>query len=369
MNELSIVIPVYNGEQHIKKCYDTINKQTIKNLEIIFVNDGSTDNTANILQSLKEVDDRIIVYNQQNKGVSAARNRGIDLCTKKYITFLDADDLIKVDFYETLLKNIGDNDLIISNLLLERDNEFIEKESVFEYNKTYTKKYIQKDILKHLLCIEDLTLIPVVNKIYKREYIVSENIRFVEGICLEEDGIFNTMVLSKVNSLVFINYAGYFYINNEQSVTRNFIENEIFEKNIIKYNFNYLDYIDLKFSPLELKQFKSSRFIFALTFLIYKTLFSKKINDDEKYKYIHKIISNIDSINASNNLHVYYIEKLSLFEKFVIKLIKNQSSFYIKLIISLFNILNSEKIIKFLRRINKFKMGKPKSTSMKKIVE
>ena len=104
---ISVIIPVYNGENDIKKCIDSVINQTYKNLEIIIINDGSTDNTFKILKEYKnKYGDKLVVIDQKNKGQAIARNNGIKKSTGKYITFLDADDYLKKDFIYILHKNM-----------------------------------------------------------------------------------------------------------------------------------------------------------------------------------------------------------------------------------------------------------------------
>ena len=107
---LSVIIPVYNADKYLKNTFDSLISQTVfQNLEIIIINDGSTDNSRNICEEFQKNYDNAVLINQQNFGVSAARNAGIKISRGKYITFLDADDYIENNLYEKEL------DLIISN--------------------------------------------------------------------------------------------------------------------------------------------------------------------------------------------------------------------------------------------------------------
>ena len=92
---VSVIIPVYNVEQYLSKCLDSVINQTFKNIEIICINDGSTDNSLKILNEYAMADKRIIVINQENSGVYAARNKGLQIANGKYISFVDSDDWIE----------------------------------------------------------------------------------------------------------------------------------------------------------------------------------------------------------------------------------------------------------------------------------
>ena len=102
MVAVSIIVPVYNTEEYLQKCLDSLTNQTLKNIEIICVNDGSTDNSLKILQDNAIKDDRIKIINQENKKQGAARNAGMQVATGEYIGFVDSDDWVDLDFYEKL---------------------------------------------------------------------------------------------------------------------------------------------------------------------------------------------------------------------------------------------------------------------------
>ena len=103
---ISVVIPVYNVEQYLPKCIESIMNQTYKNLEIILVNDGSTDGSQKICEEYKSIDNRIKIINKENGGLSDARNVGIDNSSGNYITFIDSDDYIDDDYVYTLYKSL-----------------------------------------------------------------------------------------------------------------------------------------------------------------------------------------------------------------------------------------------------------------------
>ena len=103
MNKISVVVPIYNVERYLKRCIDSIINQTYDNLEIILVNDGSKDSCLNICNEYKKKDERVIVIDQPNAGLSGARNSGIEIATGEYISFIDSDDYIHKDFYKEML--------------------------------------------------------------------------------------------------------------------------------------------------------------------------------------------------------------------------------------------------------------------------
>ena len=104
--KISIIIPVYNSAKYLRKCLNSIINQTFDNIEIICINDGSTDNSLSIINEYAKIDSRIKVYTIENKGVSAARNYGILVATGEYIGFVDSDDYIDLNYYEEMMKQI-----------------------------------------------------------------------------------------------------------------------------------------------------------------------------------------------------------------------------------------------------------------------
>ena len=116
---VSVIIPVYNAEKYIAKCINSLIEQTLQNFEVIVVNDGSTDNTPDILKELAKEDSRIIVINQSNQKQGAARNRGLEIAKGKYITFVDADDWLDLDYLERMYQAIIEDkaDIAVSGLV------------------------------------------------------------------------------------------------------------------------------------------------------------------------------------------------------------------------------------------------------------
>lgn len=111
-NLISVVVPVYNAQLYLPECLDSIINQSYKHLEIILVNDGSTDDSLDICNQYAQKDKRVTVINQQNKGVVLARKQGIKNAHGEYLSFIDADDYIAQEYFETMLNNIGISDVV-----------------------------------------------------------------------------------------------------------------------------------------------------------------------------------------------------------------------------------------------------------------
>ena len=154
MNKVSIIIPVYNVQKYLRKCLDSIVNQTFKNIEIIIINDGSSDNSLNICKEYSKKDKRINIINKHNEGVSKARNTGLLYATGEYISFIDSDDWVEQNMIEELYNSITSNkaDLCICNFIKENKNK---------------RDYIKSNINQKILIgkeIKDYLTIPLIER-------------------------------------------------------------------------------------------------------------------------------------------------------------------------------------------------------------
>lgn len=140
-NLITVIIPVYNSEKYIEKCLTSVTNQIYKNLEIIVVDDGSSDNSIDIIKNYAKKDNRIKIFSQENQGLSAARNVGLDLATGEYIVFLDSDDWLELDAlsvaYEILTENNAE--VVIWSYVREYNSKSIENKFWGEYEIVFNK--------------------------------------------------------------------------------------------------------------------------------------------------------------------------------------------------------------------------------------
>jgi glycosyltransferase involved in cell wall biosynthesis len=274
--KVSIIVPVYNAKDFLRDCIESLLNQTLADCEFIFVDDGSVDNSAEIVREYQKTDNRIILINQINKGISEARNSGIAVAKGEYIGFLDNDDFVKNDMfaclYETAEKD--DLDIVISKTILGRDGKYIIKDSVFNEGIFYGQEFIQSKILPSLLRVEDL--FAVWNKLYKRSFVNLNNIHFPKNRVIEEDNMFNIQAFNKAQKVLFIDYAGYYYREVANSKSRLTIENDYFSKALEKYHFDYKNEYKLTISDIEIEKLKAIRFIQRVFYLVYKCYFIEK---------------------------------------------------------------------------------------------
>lgn len=208
---VSVIIPIYNVEQFLSRCLDSVINQTYKNLEIILVNDGSSDNSLEICEDYAKKDNRIKIVNKNNGGLSSARNAGLDICKGKYISFIDSDDWVSLDYIDILYENIVDNeaDISIVDFITKTDSN---NNSNIE-NKNQINCYLQPEILQKSLFYELPSI--ACAKLYKSE--LFKHNRFIDGIIFEdEDIMYKLFAASK--KVVVSKYIAYFYFQREQSI-------------------------------------------------------------------------------------------------------------------------------------------------------
>lgn len=220
--KLSIIIPCYNVEKFVRNCTESIVMQQGFDFEVILVNDGSTDKTLEILENLAQTDERIKVINQENQGLSGARNTGIENAKGDYIMFVDADDWLEPNAFELISKNFNNEDLFCFSYNRVFDHKITPRDLKIE--GSFDANFIQRRMVG--LIGKELSdpsqadsLVTVWGKIYKSDFIKKNNIQFVETkIYGNEDALFNIQYLefasnSKVLNLPLYNYRKNNYLS------------------------------------------------------------------------------------------------------------------------------------------------------------
>ena len=189
---ISVIIPVYNVEDYLRECLDSICNQTFEDIEIICVNDGSTDSSLDILKQYESEDDRIRVISQENKGVSGARNAAMDYITAKYTYFMDSDDILELDALEKLydIAEEKSTDMIIFKIL-NFDNESKEKQPTNYYDMAYLKEEVSQNIFANEDLPSDMIFkiaVTPASKFYRSD--VLKDIRFPMGLIFEDNAFF-----------------------------------------------------------------------------------------------------------------------------------------------------------------------------------
>jgi len=220
MEELiSIIVPVYKVEKYIDKCINSILNQTYKKLEIILVDDGSPDNSGKICDSFAKQDNRIKVIHKENGGVSSARNKGLEVASGQWITFVDSDDWIENDFCELLLNNAitYNADIVLcgyNRVTLSGVDKIRNTNKIIEIDENEYLKNVLNPQTGFGFCHM---------KLYKHKCI--KNIEFKEGLPVGEDALFNEQISKKIKKAIFLEKSLYNYRINDDSVVRRFDKN------------------------------------------------------------------------------------------------------------------------------------------------
>ena len=231
MKKVTIIIPIYNLEKYIKKCIDSVIKQTLKEIEIILVDDGSTDASPSICDDYAKNDDRIKVVHQKNMGLSGARNTGIHESTGKWFMIVDGDDWLEPDAVEVLYKNAEDNDsdIFISSFYDNYPQKQI-KDSFFnedrlQFHTPEEKTYLQENCISrnkysNKKCVTNVGVTWA--RLYKRQFIIDKNLEFIVGLKRTQDAIFNLYAFEYANKVDYIDIPTHHYRIWENSASRKY---------------------------------------------------------------------------------------------------------------------------------------------------
>lgn len=350
MCDVSVIIPVYNAKKYLKYTLESIINQTLKNIQIIIINDGSKDNSLSICEMYSKIDSRIIIINKKNEGVSIARNHGIEIAKGEYLMFIDADDWIEPNMCELLYNNIKDNDadMTLCNHIIEHKNE---------------QKYIKlglENILTDKNEISNNLILPLVGdkgkniknelasfrspwgKIFKKSIIKENNIKFNSELIIGEDFIFNLQYLNHIKKLSVEHECLYHYrINQESTLNKYKAECWFIYEKILNYLKEYL-YSNFKEDEfLERLNNLKMRYFFISIYNEVNILNSKSIF--EKKNFI-KFICEHDKFKGILKEYKFELEKREYINLIILK-----RKMYISFVIlnNFYNILVNRKIKKY----------------------
>lgn len=285
MVEYSFIVPVYNTGKYLKKCLDSLVCQTFKDFEIIIVNDGSTDNSEMIISGYKKKYSNIKVINQNNQGLSMARNNGVKKATGKYLIFVDSDDYVEKDLLKEIDKEIGDVDVLRYQVVTEDEKG----KNIKEYHEKAFDEMIGYDAFEYISSYHFVE--PAWCYVYRTKYYVDNKFSFKKDVYHEDFGLIPYVIL-KARKVKSIDYAGYHYITRTGSI----MNNSDYKKTVKK-----------AFDMLE--QYKSLR------------LFSKNIGKKNNYNdYYLSYISNSVIVKArelkkeERKVYVHELKKLKVYD-------------------------------------------------------
>jgi len=232
LSKISIIVPIYNTDKFLEDCIKSLINQSYSNIEIILINDGSTDNSLSICEKYKQIDSRIIVKSIENSGVSIARNIGLNMVTGDYVTFVDSDDWIEPHTIKLALNNISEEDAEIA---------------IWSYFKNYEHKEVELSLVpgesrrfcndsdKEILYLksiyahynrttktEDVPVGTVMCKLYKVDFIRKNNLKFNPKLIRSEDVIFAINAFKLANKIIYFDESLYHYRINSNSMSFGF---------------------------------------------------------------------------------------------------------------------------------------------------
>ena len=210
--KISIIVPVYNVEAYLERCVESILKQTYSNLEILLVNDGSTDKSGELCDQLALRDQRIRVIHKENGGLSDARNRGIDEASSDLIGFIDSDDYIDKDMYETLYRHLRESN---SDLSMCGHYDVFHQIPEKQVSEIKTWNLSSEEAIKMVMEAKVLS-VTAVNKLYKKE--LFNHLKFEVGK-IAEDAFIMIRLLDQCQKVVATNEKKYYYVHRENSIT------------------------------------------------------------------------------------------------------------------------------------------------------
>lgn len=311
--KISFIVPVYNAEQYLEQCILSIIRIQSTDIEIILINDGSTDGSEKICNMYRELDQRIRILNQDNLGVSVARNNGIKMAVGEWVCFVDADDLLSTEFENDIIKKIDTNyEIIFYHFQDFVGDHAINRENQYEVEVDYEKEDIRcirtgllnvdnKDFKDYLS--DSLDYVAPWGCLYRKDII--EKCKFPEGIIWSEDRIFKFEYLGKVQKAKVLPGYGYFYRKHEGSVTFSFKENTMSNcqkmcacmKKIVREENSaiFLEAFDL---------FVVRQFLFALRRSVYHKnnfeTYKQRIDHVRKYRETQILAESIEKISIFN---------------------------------------------------------------------
>ena len=210
---VSIIIPVYNVKNYLERCLDSVTGQTLKDIEIILVNDGSTDGSPEICEKYAKEDSRIRIVTQKNSGLACARNTGLRYVTGEYVGFVDSDDWVDLKFFEKLYRYAKNYDADIAYA------DFVRKgKNKHKLRMKFSGVEVSENINDKIRRCKNLTLGCVWNKIYRRKLIFDNNLTFPDR--LFEDGLFSMQAIFYANKTVSVPGVFYYYFINPKSIVK-----------------------------------------------------------------------------------------------------------------------------------------------------
>lgn len=321
--KISIIVPVYNVENYLKRCIDSILNQTIKNTEIILINDGSQDRSGDICDEYKKKDNRVIVIHKENGGLSSARNAGLEIATGELVGFIDSDDWIEPDYYETLYNGIikYNADISVMHFKIVTNYEKIQfatkvKEQWVGFHRHqamesfFTDNFIGNSAW---------------NKLYRSN--LFKDIKYPEGMLMEDKA--TTYKLINKSNLVVVNSSRkyHYYLRNDSIMQSNFNRKKF---DSLKIHMDQIEFVDRNYPEFyELIRARYAYEAFRLLLMMIRSNYSEKRDFERCLKIIKDNVKYVLKEKRMGIHHKVYILLFYLFPKAVLLFSKSKFVSYI----------------------------------------
>lgn len=232
---ISVIVPVYKVEKYLNRCVNSLLNQTLLDIEVVLVNDGSPDSCPCICDDFSRIDNRVKVVHKTNQGLGYARNSGLDIATGEFVAFCDSDDYVKLDAYKTLYEvaKRSNADVVYGSFYKETAPGVWKEERKEENECVFENQEVKDYLLDMIACAP---FVPIERKhdmsscmsIYKKSIIDKFNIRFLsERENASEDTVFNVDFLLNASKIVVVPYSFYYYCLNDTSLTQTFLPEKL----------------------------------------------------------------------------------------------------------------------------------------------
>ncbi|MCC9043476.1 glycosyltransferase [Myroides sp. M-43] len=277
---ISVIVPIYNVEDYLGECLDSIINQSYENLEIILINDGTPDNSAEICREYAARDNRIVFLEKENGGLSSARNFGLDHATGDYISFIDSDDFIHEDYFKILIEYTEDHELIFCNFSAYYANQPQHEITIEDFNSFESVTFTSTELLKQISTFKRPLVIVAWAKLYKKE--LWTKLRYPIGKTHEDEYVVHHFI-DKAKKIKFIDLPLYYYRQDREGS----IMHTQSEKKIRDYYNSCLDREQF-FLQKGMKKDAKATYNNGKSYLIRHLLKIKIKNEDNSFKAILK---------------------------------------------------------------------------------
>ena len=346
MPKVSIIIPFYNVEKYLERCVNSLKNQTLEDIEIILVDDSSTDSSLDICKNLAKDDERIKVIHKINEGAGLARNAALEIATGEYIGFVDSDDYVSPDMFKTLYEKAEkyNSDLVMSGVLFVDGNMFSEE------GNCISKHYFEKDT--HFETKEDIENLrmgiigalpedvddskygmSIWKNLFKHEIIKKNNLTFQsEREMLSEDALFMVDFISHITKATGIKEAFYNYCRNEASISKSY-KKDRFEKSLV-----FINQVEKRFKDIAPEKYQI--YIFRFWQAMCRVICSQEImhatDNNVKYKDLKKRLKAVCTHELTKKtLKAYPLHRLPLKQRIFAYGIKFKAYFLLKILVDL----------------------------------